>query len=204
MTATIIDGKAIAADVRTEVAERVRKLADRGVTPGFVDLLIGDDAASATYVRMKNKAATETGMRAFEHSLPADATLDQALELIDRFNADPDVHGAMVQGPMPPGSPIDILELQRAVSPLKDVDGLHPENQGLLAMGRPRFVPATPAGVVELLRRSGVDPAGKRVVVVGRSTLVGRPLSILLSLKGDGLNATVTLCHTGTKDLAVE
>src|SRR5438093_8689053 len=150
MTATIIDGKALAAEVRAEVAERVRKLAERGVTPGFVDLLIGDDPASATYVRMKNKAATEAGMRAFEHSLPADASLEQALDLIDGFNEDPTIHGAMVQGPMPPGSPIDILELQQAVSPLKDVDGLHPENQGLLAMGRPRFVAATPAGVVEL------------------------------------------------------
>jgi len=204
VTATIIDGKAIAAEVREEVAERVQKLAARGVTPGFVDLLVGDDPASATYVRMKNKAATEAGMRAFEHDLPANASLDQALELIDRFNADESIHGAMVQGPMPEGSPIDILELQKAISPLKDVDGLHPENQGLLAMGRPRFVPATPAGVVELLRRSGVEAAGKRVVVVGRSTLVGRPLSILLSSKGPGLNATVTLCHTGTKDLTVE
>jgi methylenetetrahydrofolate dehydrogenase (NADP+)/methenyltetrahydrofolate cyclohydrolase len=204
VTAKIIDGKAIAAEVRAEVAERARKLAERGVQPGFVDLLIGDDPASATYVRMKNKAATEAGMRAFEHTLPAESTLEQALDLIDKFNADPDVHGAMVQGPMPPGSPIDLFDLQRAIAPAKDVDGLHPENQGLLAMGRPRFVPATPAGVVELLKRADIDVAGKRVVVVGRSTLVGRPLSILLSMKGEGLNATVTLCHTGTKDLTIE
>jgi len=201
MTAKIIDGKAIAAEVRQEVAERVQKLS---VQPGFVDLLIGDDAASGTYVRMKNKAAAEAGMRAFEHTLPADASLDQALDVIAQLNADPNVHGAMVQGPMPSGSQIDILELQKAILPEKDVDGLHPENQGLLAMGRPRFVPATPAGVVELLRRSDIDPSGKRVVIVGRSTLVGRPLSILLSSKGEGLNATVTICHTGTKDLAVE
>src|SRR5438132_2520237 len=202
MTATIIDGKAIAADVRTEVAERVRKLADRGVQPGFVDLLIGDDSASATYVRMKNKAAAEAGMRSFEHTRPADASLDQALDVIAQLNADPNVHGAMVQGPMPSGSQIDILELQRAIAPAKDVDGLHPENQGLLAMGRPRFVPATPAGVVELLHRTGVDLDGLDVVVIGRSTLVGRPLSILLSSKGPGLNATVTVAHTGTRDLA--
>jgi methylenetetrahydrofolate dehydrogenase (NADP+) / methenyltetrahydrofolate cyclohydrolase len=204
VTATIIDGKAIAADVRAEVAERVQKLAARGVTPGFVDLLIGDDPASATYVRMKNKASAEAGMRAFDRTLPATAGLDEALGIIDELNRDPDVHGVIVQSPLPEESPIDIFELQRTISPLKDVDGLHPENQGLLAMGRPRFVPATPAGVVELLRRAGVDPAGKRVVVVGRSALVGRPLSILLSSKGPGLNATVTLCHTGTKDLAVE
>jgi methylenetetrahydrofolate dehydrogenase (NADP+)/methenyltetrahydrofolate cyclohydrolase len=204
MTATIIDGKAIAAEVRAEVTERVRKLLDRGVQPGFVDVLIGDDSASATYVRMKNKASAEAGMRAFDHVLAADASLEQALDVIGKLNEDPDVHGVIVQSPLPDGSPIDIFDLQRAISPLKDVDGLHPENQGLLAMGRPRFVPATPAGVVELLKRSKIAVAGKRVVIVGRSTLVGRPLSILLSMKGEGLNATVTLCHTGTADLAVE
>ena len=204
MSAKVIDGKAIAAEVRAEVAERVQKLAARGVIPGFVDLLIGDEAASATYVRMKNKAAAEAGMRAFDHTLPATASLDEALGIIEKLNADPEVHGVIVQSPLPDGSPIDIFDLQRAISPEKDVDGLHPENQGLLAMGRPRFVPATPAGVVELLKRSGIDVAGKRVVIVGRSNLVGRPLSILLSMKGEGLNATVTLCHTGTADLAQE
>jgi methylenetetrahydrofolate dehydrogenase (NADP+)/methenyltetrahydrofolate cyclohydrolase len=204
VTATIIDGKAIAAEIRAEVAERVQKLAARSVTPGFVDLLIGDDPASATYVRMKNKASAEAGMRAFDRTLPSTASLDEALAIIDELNRDPNVHGVIVQSPLPDESLIDIFELQRAISPLKDVDGLHPENQGLLAMARPRFIPATPAGVVELLRRAGVDPAGKRVVIVGRSTLVGRPLSILLSSKGPGLNATVTLCHTGTKDLTVE
>src|SRR5213079_2770503 len=117
---------------------------------------------------------------------------------------DPQVHGIIVQSPLPQESPIDIFELQRAIAPAKDVDGLHPENQGLLAMGRPRFVPATPAGVAELLRRSGIEVEGRRVVIVGRSTLVGRPLSILLSSKGPGLNATVTICHTGTADLTIE
>jgi methylenetetrahydrofolate dehydrogenase (NADP+)/methenyltetrahydrofolate cyclohydrolase len=202
MSARIIDGKAIAAEVRAEVADRVRGLAERGVTPGFVDLLIGDEPASATYVRMKNKAAAEAGMRAFDRSLPAEATREEALSIIGALNADPEIHGIIVQSPLPAESPIDIFDLQRAIAPAKDVDGLHPENQGLLAMGRPRFVPATPAGVVELLRRSGVEVEGRHAVVVGRSTLVGRPLSILLSLKGAGLNATVTLCHTGTTDLA--
>jgi methylenetetrahydrofolate dehydrogenase (NADP+)/methenyltetrahydrofolate cyclohydrolase len=204
VTARIIDGKAIAAEVRAEVAERVGKLGARGVQPGFVDVLIGEDPASATYVRMKNKAAAEAGMRAFDHILPSDASLEQALTLIEQLNADPNVHGVIVQSPLPDTSPIDIFDLQRAIDPAKDVDGLHPENQGLLAMGRPRFVPATPAGVVELLRRSKIDPSGKRVVIVGRSVLVGRPLSILLSMKGEGLNATVTICHTGTKDLMQE
>ena len=204
MSATIIAGKKIAAEVRAEVAERVAALRERGVTPGFVDLLIGEDSASALYVGMKNKASTEAGMRAFDHTLPATATREEALGIIERLNADPGVHGVIVQSPLPAGSPIDIFELQHALAPEKDVDGLHPENQGLLAMGRPRFVPATPAGVIELLHRSGVDVEGRRVVVVGRSNLVGRPLSILLSQKGPGLNATVTLCHTGTRDLALE
>jgi len=204
MTATIIDGKKIASEVRSELADRVAALAERGIVPGFVDVLIGEDPASKLYVGMKYRAAAEAGMQAFDHLLPADADRDTALGLIAKLNEDPRVHGVIVQSPLPPQSPIDILELQRAIDPAKDVDGLHPENQGLLAMGRPRFVPATPAGVVELLRRSGVDVEGRHVVVVGRSTLVGRPLSILLSLKGPGLNATVTLCHTGTKDLTIE
>jgi len=204
VTGRIIDGKAIAAEIRAEVAERVHRLARRGVVPGFVDLLIGDDAASATYVRMKNKAAAEAGMQAFDRVLPATAPSSEALDIIEALNGDHHVHGVIVQSPLPAESPIDIFELQRAIAPSKDVDGLHPENQGLLALGRPRFVPATPAGVAELLRRSGIEVEGRHVVVVGRSSLVGRPLSILLSLKGPGLNATVTLCHTGTKDLAEE
>jgi methylenetetrahydrofolate dehydrogenase (NADP+)/methenyltetrahydrofolate cyclohydrolase len=204
VTATIIDGKAIAAQVRAEAAGRAAALAPSGIVPGFVDVLIGEDPASAMYVRMKYKAATEAGMRAFDQVLPVTAGREEALDLLARLNEDPQVHGIIVQSPLPRSSDIDIFELQAAISPLKDVDGLHPENQGLLAMGRPRFVPATPAGVVELLHRSGIAVEGTRVVVVGRSTLVGRPLSILLSQKGPGLNATVTLCHTGTKDLATE
>ena len=204
MTATIIDGKKIAAEIRSELAERVRRVAARGVTPGFVDLLIGDDPASRLYVGMKYRAATEAGMAAFDHLLPAGAPANEALTIIEKLNADPHVHGVIVQSPLPPESPIDILELQEAIDPEKDVDGLHPLNQGRLAMGRPRFVPATPAGVVELLHREGIEVEGRRVVVVGRSSLVGRPLSTLLSLKAPGLNATVTLCHTGTRDLALE
>jgi methylenetetrahydrofolate dehydrogenase (NADP+)/methenyltetrahydrofolate cyclohydrolase len=204
MTATIIDGKKIATEVRSEVAERVRRLAERGITPGFVDLLIGEDPASKLYVGVKYRAAAEAGMAALDQFLPATAPADEALAIIAKLNADPKVHGVIVQSPLPPESPIDILELQEAIDPGKDVDGLHALNQGLLAMGQPRFVPATPAGVVELLHREGIEVEGRRIVVVGRSTLVGRPLSILLSLKSPGLNATVTLCHTGTKDLALE
>ncbi|HEX2088608.1 MAG TPA: bifunctional 5,10-methylenetetrahydrofolate dehydrogenase/5,10-methenyltetrahydrofolate cyclohydrolase [Actinomycetota bacterium] len=204
MTARIIDGKAIATQVRAEVAERVRRLSERGVVPGFVDLLIGEDPASKTYVGMKYRAAAEAGMKAFDHFLPATASGAEALQIIDTLNADPAVHGVIVQSPLPPESPIDIFELQCAIDPMKDVDGLHPDNQGLLALGRPRYVPATPAGVVELLHRERIEVDGRHVVVVGRSTLVGRPLSILFSLKETGLNATVTLCHTGTKDLRKE
>jgi methylenetetrahydrofolate dehydrogenase (NADP+)/methenyltetrahydrofolate cyclohydrolase len=199
MSARIIDGKAIAAQVRKEVAERVARA---GVTPGFVDMLIGDDPVSKMYVGMKYRAASECGMVAFDEFLPGDASLDQAMSLIERLNADPKVHGIIVQSPLPAESPIDIFELQKATSPLKDVDGLHPENQGLLMMGRARFIPATPAGVLELLHRGEVEVEGRHVVVIGRSNLVGRPLSVLLSTKGRGLNATVTLCHTGTKDIA--
>ena len=204
MTATIIDGKKIAAEVRSEVADRVHRLGERGIIPGFVDLLIGEDPASKLYVGVKYRAAAETGMAAFDRFLPATAPASEALGIIDELNDDPKVHGVIVQSPLPPESPIDILELQEAIDPDKDVDGLDPLNQGLHAMGRPRLVAATPAGVVELLHREGIDVEGRRVVVVGRSTLVGRPLSILLSLKAPGLNATVTLCHTGTKDLALE
>jgi len=199
VAARIIDGKAIAAQVRQEVAERVARA---GVTPGFVDVLIGEDPASKMYVGMKYKAASECGMVAFDEFLPGGASLDQAMSLIERLNADPKVHGIIVQSPLPPESPIDIFELQKATSLLKDVDGLHPENQGLLMMGRARFIPATPAGVLELLHRGEVEVEGRHVVVIGRSNLVGRPLSVLLSTKGPGLNATVTLCHTGTKDVS--
>jgi methylenetetrahydrofolate dehydrogenase (NADP+) / methenyltetrahydrofolate cyclohydrolase len=202
MSARIIDGKAIAAEVRAEVAERVSRLMDQGITPGFVDLLIGEDPPSKLYVGMKNKASAEAGMRALERSLPASAGREEALGVIQELNADPGVHGIIVQSPLPDESPIDIFELQRAIAPAKDVDGLHPETQGLLALGRPTFVPATPAGVLQLLRRAEIEIEGRHAVVVGRSILVGRPLSILLSSKGSGLNATVTLCHTATKDLA--
>jgi len=198
MSARIIDGKAIAAQVRKEVAGRVARA---GVTPGFVDVLIGEDPASKMYVGMKYKAAAELGMVAFDKFLPANASLHEALTLIEQLNADSNIHGIIVQSPLPPESPIDIFDLQKATSPLKDVDGLHPQNQGLLMMGRARFVPATPAGVLELLHRGEVEVEGRHVVVIGRSNLVGRPLSVLLSTKGRGLNATVTLCHTGTKDV---
>jgi methylenetetrahydrofolate dehydrogenase (NADP+)/methenyltetrahydrofolate cyclohydrolase len=197
MTASLIDGKAIAAEVRAEVAERVSKLEH---APGLAAVLVDYDPASKIYVGSKRKMAAEIGIVSHDRDLPRDVSQEELLKVVRELNADPAVHGIIVQLPLPPG--VDPILIQEAIDPNKDVDGLHPENQGLLALGRPRFVPATPAGVVELLARSNVEVEGRHVVVVGRSGLVGRPVSILLSLKGPGLNATVTLCHTGTRDLA--
>jgi methylenetetrahydrofolate dehydrogenase (NADP+)/methenyltetrahydrofolate cyclohydrolase len=197
--ARILDGKAIAEAVKGEVAERVARLKDRGIVPGLAAVLVGEDPASKVYVNGKRKDAAQIGMTSIDADLPADVTQDDLLKRVEELNADPEVHGVIVQLPLP--KTIDPIVIQESIAPGKDVDGLHPENVGLLALGRPRFVPCTPLGCVEILQRSGIDPAGKHVVVVGRSTLVGRPLSILLSQKMDGLNATVTLCHTGTPDI---
>jgi methylenetetrahydrofolate dehydrogenase (NADP+)/methenyltetrahydrofolate cyclohydrolase len=193
--ARIIDGKAIAQQVREDVARRVKAA---GVTPGFCDVLVGDDPASAKYVSMKLKAVESIGGKAFDRTLPADVPLDALLGVIGELNANPEVHGVIVQLPIP--DHLDPNVVIDAIDPAKDVDGLHPRNIGLLVTGRTRFAPATPAGVVELLRRSGVETKGAHVVIVGRSNLVGRPLSVLLSQRDT--NATVTLCHTGTTDLA--
>jgi methylenetetrahydrofolate dehydrogenase (NADP+)/methenyltetrahydrofolate cyclohydrolase len=199
MTARVIDGRVMAAQVRAEVKARVER---SGVCPGFVDLLVGDDPASVQYVGMKNRAAESAGMVAFDRRLPADATQQQILDALRELNEDPNIHGILVQLPLPKGNAADPFAVVAAIDARKDVDGLGPVSQGLLAMGRPGFVPATPLGVLELLRRSEISIEGQHAVVIGRSLLLGRPLSILLSQKEPGLNATVTLCHTGTKDLA--
>lgn len=201
MPARIIDGKKIAAEIREQVARRVANLSLSGVVPGLAVVLVGDDPASAVYVRnVKRKAAEEVGIRTFVRELPDTATQKELQDAIETLNSDSGMHGIIVQLPLPVG--LDPLDAQAALDPLKDVDGLHPENAGLLTLGRPRFVPCTPLGVKALLERSGVEVEGSHVVVVGRSNLVGRPLSILLSEKAPGTNATVTLCHTGTRDLA--
>ncbi|MCA1834684.1 MAG: bifunctional 5,10-methylenetetrahydrofolate dehydrogenase/5,10-methenyltetrahydrofolate cyclohydrolase [Actinobacteria bacterium] len=202
MSARVLDGKAIAAAVKSELTARVAKLHESGVTPGLAAVLVGEDPASKVYVGGKRKDAAEIGMLSIDADLPGDVTQEHLLEVVQNLNADPAVHGIIVQLPLP--RDIDPVVIQEALDPGKDVDGLHPENVGLLALGRPRFVPCTPAGCVEILRRSDIDITGKLVAVVGRSTLVGRPLSILLSTKAPGLNATVTLCHTGTADIASE
>ena len=196
MTARILDGKAIAAEVRAEVAEHVPKLF---APPGLAAVLVGDDPASHVYVGQKRKMATEVGIESFDQDYPSSMSQVELIDRVNMLNVNPAIHGIIVQLPLP--EHIDPIVIQEAIDPKKDVDGLHPENQGLLALGRPRFIPATPAGIVEILERADVEVEGQRVVVIGRSALVGRPLSILLGIKAPGLNATVTLCHTGTKDI---
>ncbi len=200
VTARIIDGKAIAAEIRAEVAEQVRAHRDGGGTiPQLTAVLVGDDPASATYVRNKAIACEEVGIDAETLTPPADVSQEQLIEIVAGLNADPKVTGILVQLPLPPQ--LDERAITEAVDPNKDVDGLHPFNLGRLVKGEPRTVPATPLGVQQMLLRSEVDPGGQRVVIVGRSTLVGRPLALLLGNKAEGANATVTLAHTGTRDL---
>ncbi len=200
MTAQIIDGTAIAAEIRAEVAGRVATLRARGVTPGLAAVLVGDDPASISYVGGKAKACEEAGIFSETFRLPAETSQEELLALVRRLNADSRFHGILPQLPVPPQ--IDERTLLDAVDSAKDVDGLHPLNLGRLLRGETTgALPCTPHGVLQLLARTGNSPAGKHVVVVGRSTLVGRPLAILLSNKADGANATVTICHTGTPDI---
>lgn len=199
MAAAIIDGKAIAKQVREEVAEQASALAANGVTPGLATVLVGDDPASHVYVRSKRKACAEVGIKAWDHDLPASTPEQELLDLLDKLNADPQVHGILVQLPLP-GHVDEQLVLDR-VDPAKDADGFHPYNLGRLLVGEPVVSPATPAGIQELLIRSNVETSGAEVVVVGRSNIVGKPLAAMLMQKGPGANATVTVCHTGTRDL---
>ncbi len=200
MSATLIDGTGIASEVRGEVGETVAEMrAKHGIAPGLAVALIGDDAASAVYVRMKERAAVEAGMASETIRLPADTSQDEALAVVRRLNDDARYHGILVQLPLPAHISEDaVIE---SINPDKDVDGLHPFNVGLLVAGKPRFIPATPAGIQELLLRSGNDPSGKHVVVCGRSNIVGKPIMNLLMQRKDGANATVTVCHTRTRDL---
>jgi methylenetetrahydrofolate dehydrogenase (NADP+) / methenyltetrahydrofolate cyclohydrolase len=194
--AQVIDGKQIAGQVRAEVKSAVERLAAYGRAPGLATVLVGDDEASQIYVRGKQKACDEVGMRSIGHQLPATTTRDQLLELLGELNRSPDVDGVVLQLPLP--EQLDASEMTAAIDPTKDVDGLTPTNAGLLAQNRPVLVPATPAGVIELLHASDTTLEGAEAVVVGRSDLVGRPLSFLLLAE----NATVTVCHSRTRDLA--
>ena len=200
MSAEIIDGKAIAADVRREVAVEVERLGHQGITPGLAVVLVGDDPASKVYVGGKRKASAEVGIKSWDHDLPASTPQEELLGLLQDLNNDDSVHGILVQLPLP--EHIDESLVLDAVPPHKDADGFHPYNLGRLLAGSPVVAPATPAGIRELLVRTGVEMSGAEVVIVGRSNIVGKPLAALLMQKGDGANSTVTVCHTGTKDLA--
>jgi len=201
MSAQIISGKDIADEIRAELTSEVARLKDEArVTPGLATVLVGDDPASQMYVGMKNKAAAAMGIHSRQITLPADTPEHELLGVVAGLNADPDIHGILVQSPLP--DHIDEGRVVEAIDPSKDVDGLHPLNVGRIATDSGDFfAPCTPAGVIEMLTRSGHDPAGKHVVVVGRSNLVGRPLSSLLMRKAPGGNATVTVCHSRTPDL---
>jgi methylenetetrahydrofolate dehydrogenase (NADP+) / methenyltetrahydrofolate cyclohydrolase len=196
----LIDGKKIADEIRGELGPRVTKLADRGIVPGLAAVIVGEDPGSKLYVKMKGKASEEMGLAHWTIELPEAVPEDRLMGEIWRLNSDPKVHGILVQQPLPPHIRVD--RVVSAVDPWKDVDCFHPTNVGLVLIGRPRFAPATPAGVVEMLLRSGNDPAGKDVVIVGRSNIVGKPLAALLMQKAKGANATVTVAHSGTRDLA--
>jgi methylenetetrahydrofolate dehydrogenase (NADP+) / methenyltetrahydrofolate cyclohydrolase len=195
--ARIIDGKAVAAEVRERVRAEVAEYAEQndGRTPGLATVLVGDDPASQIYVRNKHKACEEVGMRSIDQGLPADASEEEVLALVERLNEDDEVDGILVQLPVP--EQIDPDAILATLEPGKDVDGLTPTNAGLLASGAPGLVPCTPAGVMELLRHEGVELEGAEAVVVGRSNLVGRPVASLLL----AANATVTTCHSRTRDL---
>ena len=201
MTAKILDGKALAEEIRGEVATGVAEMQQKhSVIPGLAAVLVGDDPASAIYVRNKRRACEEVGMVSDTFLMPADSTNEQVLARVQALNKDPRFHGILVQLPMPPQ--IDERLIIESLDPTKDVDGLHPFNVGKLAQGRADFVPGTPAGIQQILLRNGHDPAGANVVVCGRSDIVGKPMALLLMQRADGANATVTVCHTRTKNLA--
>jgi len=201
LTAKILDGKALAEEVRGEVATGVAEMQQKhNVTPGLAAVLVGDDPASGIYVRNKRRACEEVGMVSDTFLMPADSTNEQVLARVQALNKDPRFHGILVQLPMPPQ--IDERLIIESLDPTKDVDGLHPFNVGKLAQGRADFVPGTPAGIQQILLRNGHDPAGANVVVCGRSDIVGKPMALLLMQRADGANATVTVCHTRTKNLA--
>jgi len=199
MTAQVIDGRKIAEQTRAEHAAGASRLtAATGVVPHLAAVLVGEDPASAVYVRNKQLACQKAGMKSSLHRLPASTTQRELLDLVLRLNADSAVHGILVQLPLPKA--IDATVVLDAIDPAKDVDGFHPENVGLLQQGRPRFQPCTPAGVMRLLKASAIDTRGRHAVVIGRSDIVGKPMAILLAQKG--ADATVTLCHSRTPDIA--
>ncbi len=200
MQAKIINGNKIAEEMRAEIKKDVEDLKNKSITPGLAAVLVGENPASKVYVSMKTKACEEMGIYSLTEKLPENTKDEELLDLIHRLNKDDKIHGILVQLPLP--KHINEQNVLYAVSPEKDVDGFHPVNVGKLMIGDPDFIPCTPHGVQQMLIRSGYDPAGKHVVIVGRSNIVGKPLANIMLQKKKGANATVTICHTGTKDIA--
>lgn len=200
MTARLLEGKPIASQIRAELTDRIGVLRARGITPRLAAVLVGDDPASRVYVSAKQKTAEAMGIASEVIRWPATATFADVAALIAQLNRRSDLHGYIIQSPLPAG--LDEAALVGLIDPRKDIDGFHPQNVGAMTLGFPRLLPCTPAGIVELLVRSGIPTSGADVVVLGRGNIVGRPLSILLSLKNPKGDATVTLCHSRTRDLA--
>ncbi len=190
-----IDGKAVAASVRAQVAEEAAALKEQGIRPGLAVVIVGDDPASRTYVNNKKKACAETGIYSEEYALPASTTQEELMALVEKLNRKEEIHGILVQSPLPKG--LDEKAVIEAINPAKDVDAFHPENVGRIMIGNFHFLPCTPAGVIELIRSQGIEIAGKNCVVVGRSNIVGKPMAMLLLHN----NGTVTICHSRTRNL---
>ena len=199
MSAKIIDGKQIAADIREELKAEVSTLKEQGIVPGLGVILVGADPASQSYVSAKEKACKNIGVFSDDNRLAAETTQEELLALVDQMNKDPKINGILVQLPLP--KHINEAAILLAIDPDKDVDGFHPMSVGKMMVGEDTFLPCTPHGIVQLLMRSGVETSGAHVVVVGRSNIVGKPVANMLLQKKEGANATVTLCHTRTKDL---
>jgi methylenetetrahydrofolate dehydrogenase (NADP+)/methenyltetrahydrofolate cyclohydrolase len=200
MVAKIISGPEVAEQIRQELRAKIAELKSRNITPGLAVVLVGEDPASQQYVRNKGKACEELGIYSRTILLPTDTSEEKLLSIVDELNADPRIHGFLVQLPLP--KHIDENKVLLRIDPAKDADGFHPINVGRMLIGNPLFLPATPHGIQEMLVRSGNDPDGKHVVVVGRSNIVGKPVAAILMQKKKGANATVTVCHSRTKDLA--
>jgi methylenetetrahydrofolate dehydrogenase (NADP+)/methenyltetrahydrofolate cyclohydrolase len=200
MAAKIIDGKQIAAEMQAELKAEVAQLKKQGIVPGLAVILVGDDPASKSYVTAKEKSCQEIGIYSDDNRLPADTSQKDLIALVKKLNSDPKIHGILVQLPLPKG--LNEADVLMTIDPNKDVDGFHPTNVGKMVMGAKAFLPCTPHGVIQLLLRSGVKIEGSHVVIVGRSNIVGKPLANMLIQKNATANATVTVCHTRTKDLA--
>ncbi len=200
MAAKIIDGKQIAADMRAELKDEVAKLKEQNIVPGLGVILVGEDPASQSYVTAKERACEDIGIYSEDNRLPAETSQKELIDLVNRMNEDPKINGILVQLPLP--KHLDESEVLLAISPEKDVDGFHPMNIGKMVAGEKAFLPCTPHGIIKLLQRSGVTIEGAEVVIVGRSNIVGKPIANMLIQKSPTGNATVTVCHTRTKDLA--